>query len=86
MRAYPGLGWLGLILMFLHYLFIVSFYVFILGKSKQYFFTGISILSAIILFNGFSNMFVFSGFSLAIIYPVLLYAFNRLRKNMQLSR
>ncbi len=71
-RAYVFLGWIGIILMFIFFLTTTLVYVLILHKNSKYYITGLAILSTLVLYNTFDNMYSFSGINLQLVYPLIL--------------
>jgi hypothetical protein len=75
-RSYFLLGWTGIWLMFLFSMFSSIFYLFILPSSGEYYLTGFAILSAIIILNTFSNMWITSG--TVLIWPLIFSLFHKI--------
>ena len=69
-HPYRLLGWLGILMMCFYTFFFVLIYVALIQKSR-YYVVGISILSVVICFCSFVNMFTFSGLSFQLVYPLL---------------
>lgn len=70
--AFVNLGWLGVILIYVYFIFLVLIYRFLLGDDSSFLISGIAILNTVTMLNFFSNMFTFSGLSFQLIYPVIL--------------
>ena len=68
-RSYFLLGWLGLLLMFIFILCFAIIYFKLLLKSSRYYVTGAATICTLYTFLIFDNFFVFSGFSLQLVYP-----------------
>ena len=64
------LGWFGLILLYVYMFFFIVIYLLLIRKSP-FFLLGLSILSVMICFNSFTNMFTFSGLCFQLVYPIL---------------
>ncbi|MGN6214224.1 oligosaccharide repeat unit polymerase [Parafilimonas sp.] len=78
-RGFAYLRWWGVISMFF-FIMVFNFLIIIcLNKSSAFFVTGIAILNCIMLFSIFDNMFVFSGLSLQLFYPVVFGLFSKVR-------
>lgn len=69
---YPFLSYgnIGMFLIFLLYMFFEIIYLQILKKTK-YCFIGIDLINILNIFSIFTNMFVFSGLSFCLVYPLL---------------
>lgn len=86
--SYAMAGWWGMfyVMIFLWVLPIV--YILITARNPLAI-IGISVLSTIYLFSTFDNMFVLSGLSLQLFYPIFLHWFNKLSarpgKNSQIA-
>jgi hypothetical protein len=70
-RAYYFVGWIGILIMFLFFISTTFIYIFLLRRDNPYFMTGLSILTTLVLYNSFDNMYVFSGLSFQLVYPLL---------------
>lgn len=68
---YPFLSYgnIGMFLIFLFYTFFEIIYLQILKKTK-YYFIGVVLISVLNIFSIFTNMFVFSGLSFCLVYPL----------------
>lgn len=70
-QPYLSLGWFGMIIMFLYWLFIMIAYRLIVPSNSNFYIVGLSILNTITMFNLFDNMIVFAGLSFQLVYPIL---------------
>lgn len=70
-KSYVFLGWLGIIFMFLFFMTTTFLYVFLLRKRSKYYVTGLAILSTLVLYNTFDNMYAFTGLNFQLIYPLI---------------
>lgn len=70
-QPYLSLGWFGMIIMFLYWLFIIIAYRLIVPSNSNFYIVGLSILNTITMFNLFDNMIVFAGLSFQLVYPIL---------------
>jgi hypothetical protein len=70
--AYLELGWLGMVLLYLFFMTVVIIYRVLLDEGSSFFISGIAILNTITMFNFFNNMFVFTGLSFQLVYPIIL--------------
>lgn len=75
--AYANMGWPGMIAMFIYQVVFVLGYLIFLPRNTPYTMSGVAIISTIMVFNIFTNMFVFAGLFLQLIYPILLGIFSR---------
>ncbi len=75
-KAYHSLGWVGVWCMFFLMSIFTLVYTYLLPKNSPYSLIGYSVLLTIIIFSVFSNMWVFSGLSLQLIYPFILGRFK----------
>jgi hypothetical protein len=71
-KAYANMGWLGMIIMFIFIILFIFNYILFLPRNTPYTITGLAIISALVIFNFFDNMVVFSGFFIPLTYPMLL--------------
>ena len=65
-------GWWGIALMAIIIILLPSIYCRVIPLSSPFFLSGFAILSTIYLFMIFDNTFRFTGFSLQLIYPIIL--------------
>lgn len=70
--AFMGLGWLGVILIFIFMLLFSVGYILLIRKNKQFFRVGIATLNTIIFLCIFDNMFVATSLSLQLIFPFFI--------------
>lgn len=70
-QPYLSLGWVGMIIMFLYWLFIMIVYRLIIPSNSNFYVVGLSILNTITMFNLFDNMLIFAGLSFQLVYPIL---------------
>lgn len=69
-NSYLSYGNFGMYLAFFIYMFCEILYFMILKKTK-YYILGVGLISLLNIFSIFSNMFVFSGFSFSLVYPLI---------------
>jgi hypothetical protein len=69
--AYMYMGWAGIIMMFCFFTVTTVLYVAIVKKTSRYHVTGVAILSTLVLYNTFDNMYYFSGLNLQLVYPII---------------
>ncbi|MGL5050184.1 MAG: O-antigen polymerase [Fusobacteriaceae bacterium] len=77
----------GLIGMYLLYFIFIGFnifYSFLFESKDNYFVVGISIVCCVVTFSFFVNMYIFSGLSFQLIYPLILGNFSKL--NFRIKR
>lgn len=79
--SYTRAGWGGMVYMMLFYWIFPVFYMILIAKN-QLGVIGVSVLGTIYLFSIFDNMFVLSGLSFQLFYPVIFI----LVKNIKLKR
>lgn len=65
------LGWYGIIGIFIYLMLIIYLYIKLLGKDNKFRTVGIAMLCNIIILNTFSNIIVFAGMSMQLLYPLL---------------
>ena len=70
-ESYCYIGWAGPVLLFLFGSFVAFFYLMILPRSSKYYVSALAILLTIFMFNTFDNMWIFSGLSFQLVYPIL---------------
>ncbi len=75
-RSYSYAKWLGPIFLFIYTIFITLIIIVLIPKRSSYHVSVIAILSTIIFMNTFSNMLVFSGIVLQLVYPVFFSFFE----------
>ena len=71
LQPYLSLGWIGMIIIFLYWLFIVITYKLIVPSNSSFYISGLAILNTITMFNLFDNMITFAGLSFQLVYPIL---------------
>lgn len=76
---YMLLGYTGMIIFYLYTVIICVVYSLLLRKYSDLYIVGVSILCTIILLNTFGNMFVYSGISFSLLWP-LFFLFSRKAK------
>lgn len=76
-QPYLILGWVGITL-FTIFSFVFAFvYILLLKRlNSEYFVVGAALINSIFVFNTFSNMFVFTGLSFQLVYPILFTFFS----------
>lgn len=74
--GYATAGWWGMFYVMLFYWLLPVVYILITAKNPLAI-IGISVLSTIYLFSTFDNMFILSGLSLQIFYPIILNWFTK---------
>lgn len=79
--SYTTAGWWGMVYMMMFYLVFPVFYLILIAKN-QLGVIGISVLCTVYLFSIFDNMFILSGLSFQIFYPIIFI----LAKNIKLKR
>lgn len=72
MNAYACLGWFGLIAMFAFMFFFVEINLLLVPRNNVFFLTLLILISLIVMFNIFDNMFIFSGIVPAVFVVVVL--------------
>jgi len=75
--SYAVASWWGMFYVMIFYWLLPIFYILLTAKNPLAI-IGISVLSTIYLFSTFDNMFVLSGLSLQLFYPIILNWFNKL--------
>lgn len=76
--AYKLQGYIGIVLVFLCYVGLIFFYTTLMKNMHTTKIVGLSILYTITIFNLFSNMMVFSGLSLQLIYPIIFWIYKKI--------
>jgi hypothetical protein len=76
-EAYANIGWLGMTMMFIYQIVFVIVYLILLPRNTPYTMSGVAIISTAMVFNIFSNMFVFAGLFLQLIYPIIFGILSR---------
>lgn len=71
-NSFLYLSWAGLFVMALFIMAFPFVYISMLGKGNPFFLVGLSTLNTIYLFSMFDNMFVFSGLSFQLLYPLIM--------------
>jgi hypothetical protein len=78
-KSYAHAKWIGPIIIASYGLFFLLIMIIVVPKKSDYHVTQIAILLTMIFFNTFSNMFVFSGIVLQLVYPVVFSFFENKR-------
>jgi oligosaccharide repeat unit polymerase len=76
MNSYSIAKWFGPIILYIYSIFLLFLIFGLVPKKSKYHVSSIAILSTLILMNTFSNMFVFSGIILQLIYPIVFAYFE----------
>jgi oligosaccharide repeat unit polymerase len=71
-RAYANMGWLGMITTFIYLTVFIIVYLIFLPRNTPYTISGVALISTLVVFCIFNNMIIFSGFSLQLVFPILL--------------
>lgn len=82
--SYLYYGKIGMVISFLIYLFFEIIYLFFLRKSK-YYVTGLSLVSILNIFSIFDNMFVFSGLSFCLVYPLIDISIDKIKDKKEMK-
>lgn len=77
LSQYLTSGILGMYLMFFIYSFFNIICTFLLSQKSRHYIPMIAILTSIVTFSFFVNMYVFSGLSFQIVYPFILNIFSK---------
>jgi hypothetical protein len=80
-RSYSVLSWIGMFLMALFIFAFPIFYNSLLKEQNPFNLTGIAILQSLYVFSIFDNMFIFSGLSMQLIYPLIFQLFARKKRS-----
>jgi len=76
--SYLYAGWTGMIIFILFFAVIPIFYLFLINKNPLGI-IGISVLCSIYFLSIFDNMLTLTGFSIQILYPFVLFYFNKIK-------
>ena len=79
-RSYNSLGYLGLMVMLLHILFMPIIYIKILGLNSQFLPVAVAIMCSIYFFSIFDNMFSFVGTGPQLLLPLIFEFLERLKR------
>ena len=71
-ESYMSLGLFGMYLIGILSIIFNIFYLFLLKKNSKYYTSGLAILTMISCFSFFANMYVFTGMSIQLVYPIIL--------------
>jgi oligosaccharide repeat unit polymerase len=74
---YVILGWLGPVLMFLYSILMFVVFDKLIPKYSRYHIPGKAVLFTIVVFNTFTNLWIFSGFSFMLVYFVIAHWLTR---------
>ncbi len=78
-KAYASMGWYGLLSTYILMSISIFLYPFIVARNNKYYASGYSVLLVIVVYSIFSNMWVFAGLSLQLVYPYILNKIERIR-------
>ncbi|MGY3777179.1 oligosaccharide repeat unit polymerase [Isobaculum melis] len=76
--AYKTLGYTGIFLIYFYFVGFVFFYSYLMKKMHTTTIIALSIICTITVFNLFSNMMIFSGFSFQLIYPIMFWMYKKI--------
>ncbi|RZJ63896.1 MAG: hypothetical protein EOO47_27745 [Flavobacterium sp.] len=79
-RSYNSLGYLGLIIMLLHILFMPIIYLKVLGLHSQFLPVAVAIMCSMYFFSIFDNMFSFVGTGPQLLFPLIFEFLERLKR------
>lgn len=77
MESYIYYGWIGMGLSFFFMFFFVFVNRFLVPIQSPFYVSSVAIVDIVVLFNIFSNMFVFSGLVPALCYPIFFSLIHR---------
>src|SRR5690606_23065156 len=69
-KSYTLTKWFGPIILYLYSIFLLFLILGLVPKKSKYHVSTVAILSTVVFLNTFSNMIVFSGIILQLIYPI----------------
>ncbi|WNH13972.1 hypothetical protein [Thalassobellus suaedae] len=78
-KSYAHAKWIGPIILSFYGVFFLLIMMMLVPKRSNFHVTQIAILLAMMFFNTFSNMFVFSGIVLQLVYPIFFRFFENKR-------
>ncbi len=76
--AFASMGWIGMWVTFFLMCLSIFIYLSILPKRSKYYMSGYTVLLLIIVYSIFTNMWVFSGLSLQLMYPFVLDKYDKM--------
>lgn len=71
-ESYMSLGLFGMYLIGILSIIFNIFYLLLLKKNSKYYTSGLAVLTMISCFSFFANMYVFTGMSIQLVYPIIL--------------
>lgn len=69
--AYASMGWLGMAAIFIYTNLLILLYLICLPRNTPYTISGVALITTCVAFNFFTNMFVYTGAVMQLVYPIL---------------